>query len=166
MEIDIKQFLVTGEDGTTTVDMTGLGSAVQKHIDSKVSKGVETGVENYKKKNQSGEEQYLREISDLKMQLNRSECKSLLSSDLFTEKEKEVLLASLVDNDLAKSQERINSLVVERKTFIENHKTKILESLQGKTPKVENAPVTPPAPKQKPQSFQEYSESIKKEFRT
>ena len=166
MEIDVTQYLVTSDDGTQTFNQEAFQKDVQKHIDSAVSKGVNVGIENNKKKIQNAEEKYIKQIEELNMRYNRSECKALFSNELFSDKERDMLLDSLVDGNLEESQKRVNALVSERTSFAEGYKKKILESLQAKTPTPSNGPVSAPTPTPSAEkSFQEQSEEIKKYYR-
>lgn len=140
MDFNVEQFITTGEDGSISVDVAGLKKGVQQYVDSETSKGVNTGIENFKKKNASADEKLLQQIKDLNLKYNRAECKAILAGDLFSDGEREIYLNNLVGDDLAKSQEVLNKLVAERKALNDTTKQNIIASLQSTQPAVQNAP--------------------------
>lgn len=142
MDFNVEQFITTGEDGAISVDVAGLKKGIQQHVDSETSKGVNTGIENFKKKNASADEKLLQQVKDLTLMYNRSECKAILAGagDLFSDGEREIYLNNLVGDDLIKSQEVLNKLVAERKALNDATKQSIIASLQSTQPAVQNAP--------------------------
>lgn len=167
MDFNLEQFITTGENGQI-IDVEGAKAAIQQEIDSKVSKGVDKGVENYRKKQAAANDQqnaeFVKQIEDLTLRYNKSECKSILAGDLFTDKERELLLDSLVSQDLVKSQDVLNSLVKERKALDEARTQKIIEGLQAGQPDVKNPPANGEqgGGKQKTtKTFQQRSQEIK-----
>ena len=164
MEFDVNKFITTGEDGAVSVDHSGLNTALTQHIDSLVSKGVDS----YKKKQSSANDQanaqLVKQVEELTLKYNRAECKSLLAGELFSDKERELLLNSLVSSDLTKSQETLNALVAERKALDEANTQKIIASLQAGQPDVKNAPTgndQKGAKQTVTKSFQQQSKDIK-----
>lgn len=159
MEFDVKQFISTGEDGVTQVDSEALNKALQSYVDSQVSKGVESYKKNAESAKQKDKTDFEAQIKALNLKYNRAECKSLFSDDSFSQKEKDLLLESLVDEDLAGSQSRINAFVAERKSANEKLKKDILDSLKQGAPSTGTTatepPVEPKKPKQNPQNDRE-----------
>ena len=159
MDFNLEQFITTGENGQT-IDVEGAKAAIQQEIDSKVSKGVDS----YKKKSSTADEKLLQQVKDLTLKYNRAECKSILAGDLFSDTERELLLNSLVSDDLVKSQDVLNSLVKERKALDEARTQKIIEGLQAGQPDVKNPPANGEqgGGKQKTtKTFQQRSQEIK-----
>lgn len=159
MEIDVQKFIVTAEDGSVSIDKDGLTGEMQRFIDSQVSKGVES----FKKTYQKPDEKYEKQIRELTHKYNRSECKNILPADLYSEKERELLLDRFVGDDLAKSQETLTALVKERQTLDESRKQKLIETLKAGQPAPKQKPVGE-EPKQNKPSFRERAEEIKKYY--
>ena len=163
MDIDLKQFVTVGENGELSVDQDGFDVALRQHTDSHVSKGVDS----FKKKNESADSKLLKQIEDLTLAYNKSECKAILAGDLFTDKERELLLGSLVTKDLTKSMETLNALVTERKAVYEAKTQSIISSLQSGQPSVSNEPTKPVQKVEKTGSktFQQNAQQIKDYFK-
>lgn len=167
MEIDISTFMEKGDDGSVTkFDESKLAS----YIDSLVSKGVTTGVENYKAKTAKEAEmakmteeqknaEKIKEFEQKQLEWEKSmiarerelvvkQAKTKLST-VFSEKEIELLLKN-VSNDEKESMEYVDGLVAERTKFIEENRKKLIEELQSKQPQTSTTTNTDDGKTQKP----------------
>lgn len=151
MENDYSSFMERNEDGSIkSFDESKMAS----FIDSLVSKGVNSGIENYKTK--MAKEQELSKMSEQeKLTKEREDFEKLKSDwettmkaqkrDLVVEKAKAklgtnfseteiALLTANVTDDEKTSLKYIDDLVAERAKFIEEKTKKLIEEIQSKQP--------------------------------
>lgn len=152
MENDYSSFMEKNEDGSIkSFDESKLSS----YIDSLISKGVNSGVENYKAKiakeqereKMSADEKLSaerKEFEDLKAEwetTRKSQMRDLVAEKAkaklatnFSETEIELFLQHITDDEKA-SMKYVDSLVAERVKFLDESKKKLIEELQSNQPK-------------------------------
>lgn len=161
MENDYSSFMEKNEDGSIkSFDESKLSS----YIDSLISKGVNSGVENYKAK--IAKEQEREKMSaDEKLSAERKEFENLKAEwettrksqmrDIVAEKAKAKLSANFSETEMAlflqhitddekESMKYVDSLVSERIKFLEESKKKLIEEMQSNLPVVSSQTNTTP----------------------
>lgn len=161
MENDYSSFMERNEDGSIKSFDEG---KLSSYIDSLISKGVNSGVENYKAK--IAKEQEREKMSaDEKLSAERKEFETLKAEwettrksqmrDIVAEKAKAKLATNFSETEVAlflqhitddekESMKYVDSLVSERVKFLEESKKKMIEEMQSNQPAVSsNANTTP-----------------------
>ena len=151
MENDYTSFMEKNEDGSIkSFDENKLSS----YIDSLISKGVNTGIENYKAKVAKDQEREKmtadEQLADRLKEFEKAKAEwekdyKAQRRELVIEKAKSKLSANFSESEIAlftqhitedekESMKYIDSLVEERAKFLEESKKKLIEELQSKQP--------------------------------